>query len=87
MLILRHLHVTAVFVNNDVQRRRGDIDQKFADRKDTMLAGCLQNFLIKDGQNVASTGCFRSSEKLVLLTDMLAVADHAVLKRKKHRSC
>jgi len=30
MLILRHSHVTAVFVNNDVQRRRQDIDQKFA---------------------------------------------------------
>jgi len=28
----------------------------------------LQNFLTKDGRNVASTGCFRSSEKLVLLT-------------------
>ena len=25
-----------------------------------MLAGCLQNFLTKDGRNVASTGCFRS---------------------------
>jgi len=35
-----------------------------------MLAGCLQNFLTKDGQNVASTGCFKSSEKLVLLTDV-----------------
>jgi len=30
MLILRHSHVTAVFVNNDVQWRRQDIDQKFA---------------------------------------------------------
>jgi len=30
MLILRHSHVTAVFVNDDVQRRRQDIDQKFA---------------------------------------------------------
>jgi len=30
MLILRHSHVTAVFVNNDVQRRREDTDQKFA---------------------------------------------------------
>jgi len=30
MLILRHSHITAVFVNNDVQRRREDIDQKFA---------------------------------------------------------
>jgi len=30
----------------------------------------LQNFLTKDGRNVASTGCFRSSEKLVLLTDV-----------------
>jgi len=30
MLILRHSHVTAVFVNNDVQRGREDIDQKFA---------------------------------------------------------
>jgi len=29
MLILCHSHVTAVFVNNDVQRRE-DIDQKFA---------------------------------------------------------
>ena len=35
-----------------------------------MLAGCLQNFLAKDGRNVASMGCFRSSEKLVLLTDV-----------------
>ena len=32
------------------------------------IAGSLQNFLTKDGRNVASTGCFRSSEKLVLLT-------------------
>jgi len=30
MLISRHSRVTAVFVNNDVQRRREDIDQKFA---------------------------------------------------------
>ena len=30
MLILHHSHVTAVFVNNDVQRRRQNIDQKFA---------------------------------------------------------
>jgi len=30
MLILRHSHVTVVFVNNDVQRQREDIDQKFA---------------------------------------------------------
>jgi len=30
ILILRHSHVTALFVNNDVQRRRQDIDQKFA---------------------------------------------------------
>jgi len=29
MLILRHSHVTAVFVNNKVQRWREDIDQKF----------------------------------------------------------
>jgi len=35
-----------------------------------MLAGCLQNFLTKDGRKVASTDCFRSSEKLVLLTDV-----------------
>jgi len=35
-----------------------------------MLAGCLQNFLTKDGRNVASMGCFGSSEKLVLLTDV-----------------
>jgi len=34
------------------------------------IAGSLQNFLTKDGRNVASTGCFRSSEKLVLLTDV-----------------
>jgi len=44
-----------------------------------MLAGCLQNFLTKDGRNVASTGCFRSSKKLVVLTDVSAVAGHAVL--------
>jgi len=31
-----------------------------------MPAGCLQNFLTKDERNVSSTGCFRSSEKLVL---------------------
>jgi len=43
----------------------------------------LQNFLTKDGQNVASTGCFRSSKKLVLLTDVSAEAGHAVLERKK----
>ena len=30
MLLLRHSHVTAVFANNDVQRRRQDIDQEFA---------------------------------------------------------
>jgi len=30
MLILRHSHITAVFANNNVQRRREDIDQKFA---------------------------------------------------------
>jgi len=30
LLILRHSHVNAVFVNNDIQRRREDIDQKFA---------------------------------------------------------
>jgi len=30
MLILRHSHITAVFVSNDVQRRRQDIDHKFA---------------------------------------------------------
>jgi len=35
-----------------------------------MLAGCLQNFLTKDGRNVSPTGCFKSSEKLVLLTDV-----------------
>jgi len=35
-----------------------------------MLAGCLQNFRTKDGRNVASTGCFRTSQKLVLLTDV-----------------
>jgi len=35
-----------------------------------MLAGCLQTFLTKDGRNIASTGCFESSEKLVLLTDV-----------------
>ena len=35
-----------------------------------MPAGCLQNFLTQDGRNVVSTGCFRSSEKLVLLTDV-----------------
>ena len=60
MLILRHSHVTAIFVNNDIQRRRQD--QKFASVK--RLAGCLQNFMTKDGRNVSSTGCFRSSEKL-----------------------
>ena len=52
-------------------------------RKDTMLAGCLQNFQTKDERNIASTGCFSSSEKLVLLTDVSAVAGHAVLERKK----
>jgi len=30
LLILRHSHVPAVFVNNDIQRRRQDIDHKFA---------------------------------------------------------
>jgi len=33
MLTLRYSHITAVFVNNDVQRRRQDIDQKFASVK------------------------------------------------------
>ena len=30
----------------------------------------MQNFTTKDGRNVASTGCFRSSEKPVMLTDV-----------------
>ena len=43
-----------------------------------MIAGCLQNFLTKDGRNVASAGCFRSSDKLVLLTDVNQLKQHLI---------
>jgi len=44
MLILRHSHVTAVLVNNDVQRRREDIDQKFALSKGYNASRLLEEF-------------------------------------------
>jgi len=51
-----------------------------------MLAGCLQNFLTKDWRNVASTGCFRSSESNWWQTCRQWQATQCSTGRK-HRSC
>jgi len=44
MLILPYSHVTAVLLNNDVQRRRKDIDQKFALSKGYNASKLLAEF-------------------------------------------
>ena len=71
MLILRHSHVTAVFVNNDVQRRRRDIDEKFAsvERMYCQQVPC-RIFGRRMDETQHQQVAFPSSENLVLLTDV-----------------
>jgi len=70
-VVLHHSHITAVFVNIVLHVYKDEfVSVKI--QKDTMLAGCLWKFLPINRWNAASTGCCRGSEKLVVMTDVLA---------------